>query len=745
MTGGLRRPHILILLCIFCGAGPSAPAARAADGGESVVILVNAASADSESVAAHYAEVRGVPEANICRVTCTTSESMSRREFDANVRRPLRRFLLDRGLAAERVPGAPLELKPQYLVSTYGVPVKIREDYSDATPEDVARRRGGENAASVDSELALIALPEYPLAGPRPNPLYEQAGPDAGAPLLFTARLDGPTPEIARGLVDAAVHAEKHGLFGIAYVDARDHGNPDYALGDDWMLDAAAALEEAGFFTRVDRSRKTFDPDMPMPDAAFYFGWYEPDFCGPMAREQFRFAAGAVAYHLHSGSAARIRTTRMGWAGPLLDKGAAATMGAVFEPYLSGTVDLGEFTRLFLSGKTFAESAHRATPGLSWMMTFVGDPLYAPFRPGRQEAARNGGRDRRWLDVREAVVAAGDDPGRALALCAKRGSDLLFVELAARALLRHGRVREAAAMYHKLARTAPDEYSSLRAYGRSGELLAGSDAAGGKLLALNEYAECIQTRPRSPHTLAIYRRALGLARSLGQADVEAALWSELADNFPDRAIGRFAAGELWAGGFRDTCAQPHVVVPRTAEPPSIDGKADDEAWEEAAAIDALPHLVGPANGQDSASIRVCFDAAALYVFAELSAGPNRAGLFPASSREETLVLTLSPRRDAERGVTIRVPDTRGGAGPGGVVWRSATPSDDNDGWRVEVRIPFAAIGGDPPAKGAVWAANFVREGVVLKFPFRAVETFQSWAQPDDDPLSHDCVGYLVFE
>ena len=729
---------------MLCGAGPFARAVCAADGGESVVILVNAASADSESVAAHYAEVRGVPEANICRVTCTTSEVMSRREFDAKIRKPLRQFLLDRGLATARTLDAPFELKPKYLVSTYGVPAKIREDYSDATPEDVARRRGGENAASVDSELALIALPKYKLAGSLPNPLYKLATPDAGMPLLFTTRLDGPTPEIARGLVDAAVHAEKHGLFGIAYIDARDHKNPEYDMGDDWMLDAAAALERAGFFTRVDRLNATFDPDMPMPDAALYFGWYEPGFCGPMAREGFRFATGAVAYHLHSGSAARIRTVRMGWVGPLLEKGAAATMGAVFEPYLSGTVDLGEFTRLFLSGKTFGESAHRATPELSWMMTFVGDPLYAPFRPDRQEAARHDERNRRWLDVREAVEASGDGPGRALAICSKHGSDPLFVELAARALLRHGRVREAAAMYHTLARIAVDEYSSVRAYGLSGELLAGSDLVGGKLLALNEYAECIQVRPRSPHTLDVYRKALGLARSLGQAQIESALWNELAENFPDEAIGRFAAGELWARGFRDMCEQPHLVVPRTAKPPSIDGRPGDEAWKEAAAIEELPNPVGSANGQASAKIRVCFDQSALYVFAEFPAEPHRDGLFPASSGEEALVLTLSPSRGAERGVTVRVPDTRGGVGSGGVVWRSA-PSTDDGGWRVEVRIPFSAIGGEPPAKGAIWAANFVREGSVLKFPFRTVETFRSWAQPDDDPLWYECAGYLVFE
>ena len=39
--------------------------------------------------------------------------------------------------------------------------------------------------------------------------------------ILLVARLDGPSAEIARGLVDKAVQAERDGLWGRAYFDAR--------------------------------------------------------------------------------------------------------------------------------------------------------------------------------------------------------------------------------------------------------------------------------------------------------------------------------------------------------------------------------------------------------------------------------------------------------------------------------------------------------------------------------------------
>jgi tetratricopeptide (TPR) repeat protein len=89
---------------------------------------------------------------------------------------------------------------------------------------------------------------------------------------------------------------------------------------------------------------------------------------------------GAFAYHLHSFSAASLRTTNRFWVGPLLAKGATATMGCVDEPYLSGTPDMAVFCARFIyAGFSFGEAACAAQPVLSWQTTVVGDPLYRPF------------------------------------------------------------------------------------------------------------------------------------------------------------------------------------------------------------------------------------------------------------------------------------------------------------------------------------------------------------------------------
>ena len=765
MRSPLVREMILLrALCVLFTLCATAAWAQGTAEGESVVVLVNSASEASEAVGAHYARKRGVPDSNICRITCTTAEAISRKRFDAQIRGPLRQFLLKRGLAREAKSGGLAALKVRYLVSAYGVPVKIREVYSEGRLEQ--RRKGLEkerkgtpkwhrqrNAASVDSELSVIARPGYVTSGWVRNPMHESR-PGAAYPLLFATRLDGPTPEIAKGLVDAALYAEEHGLFGVAYIDARGlKKGSRYRKGDEWLLAARDALKAAGCFTRVDdRSDETFHPDMPMPNAAFYFGWYEPHLCGPMAKKGFRFTRGAVAYHLHSGSAARLRKERIGWAGPLLSKGAAATMGAVFEPYLSQTPDVGEFTRQFLSGKTFGESAYAATGYLSWMMTYVGDPLYAPFRADRRKAALARKENRFWRDMHDAVTAAGKgSPERALDICSKHATAALFVELAARVRFRSGEAEESMKLYRKLAGMVKDDYSSVQAYAVIGDWLvrAGARPSAERLKrAMDTYAECVRAHPKSPHALLMYRKALRLARVLRLPKAETELWERLAANFSHRAIGRFAAGELWVRKLRRKSPLPSLEVPRTEERPAIDARPGDLAWKKAAAIEKLPFRLGPRHVSRRVRIRLCYNLYALFVLAEISLPARRIEV-----SDEAFELTLSPLRDAERAVRISVP--RHGKSPPGLSLKGARicvrTVQAKEGkrrreidWVAEIEIPFAALGLRRAPKDVSWSANVVHRCTVPRFPFKRATLFRSWAKADADPLEPACAGYLVF-
>jgi len=197
---------------------------------------------------------------------------------------------------------------------------------------------------------------------------------------LLVARLDGPSADIARGLVDKAMTAERDGLWGRAYFDTRGLAPTDsYYYGDKVILGASEICAHMGYEVSVDTNSATFPASYPLSQVAVYCGWYDWSASGPFTRPQVEFMPGAIAYHLHSFSAADIRSYSNNWVGPLLAKGATCTMGCVNEPYLGYTPNLIIFFGNLARGWTFGEAAWAAQAALSWQTTVVGDPLYRPY------------------------------------------------------------------------------------------------------------------------------------------------------------------------------------------------------------------------------------------------------------------------------------------------------------------------------------------------------------------------------
>ena len=378
---------MLLVLAIPCPAAP----------GDSAFVLFNYSVAESKAVATHYATARGVPTNQIIGLPLPAGETMTRTEFREQLQAPLLRELTARGLwklradAATREfnltnPPAVLESQIRFATLCYGVPVKIARDAALNEPNaDQVQPELRRNEAAVDSELALLPLAagRHQLTSALPNRNYAATNPAALHPtngLLLVARLDGPTAAIARGLVDKAREAERDGLWGRAYFDARGIREGGYLPGDEWIRKAAETTRRFGFETVLDDTAPTFSAGFPLSQIGLYAGWYDGTVSGPFTRESVEFLPGAVAYHLHSFSAHTLRTADKHWCGPLLARGATATMGCVEEPFLAGTPDLGVFFhRLTAAGWTFGEAAYAAQGSLSWQTTIVGDPLYHPF------------------------------------------------------------------------------------------------------------------------------------------------------------------------------------------------------------------------------------------------------------------------------------------------------------------------------------------------------------------------------
>ena len=65
----------------------------------------------------------------------------------------------------------------------------------------------------------------------------------------------------------------------------------------------------------------------------------------------------------------------------MLEKGVAATLGPVAEPYIQAFPMPDLFFPLVVEGRlTLAECYALSNPYWSWQMVLIGDPLYRPFK-----------------------------------------------------------------------------------------------------------------------------------------------------------------------------------------------------------------------------------------------------------------------------------------------------------------------------------------------------------------------------
>jgi uncharacterized protein (TIGR03790 family) len=432
MSARVCLPPVLIL------AAMCAPPAFALEPAE-LILIVNKNEPASGELAAYYARVRGVPAENIIPLDLPKDESISRRDYEAKLLRPLREAI---GSRRDKI---------RCLVCMYGVPLrvgdqepnadekaelaklapaireeeqaiqKIRDEIknlektskSDATGKDpllkkereqelktrteklapLTRKRGllsyAESTAAVDSELMMIWLEKYDLRRWQPNINHWQIPPkgrEGTTPVMLACRLDGPDPKVVRRMIDDAVETEKTGLKGKVYVDARgikldpkqDPYGTNYGGYDESMRDMAALLKDAGKMEVIlDDKEPVFAPNS-CPDAALYCGWYSH----AKFVDSATFVKGAVAWHLASSEAVSLRKPGSTyWCPNLLAKGACATLGPVAEPYTIGFPKPAEFFGFLATGKyTLAECYGKTVYFTSWMGTLIGDPLYNPFK-----------------------------------------------------------------------------------------------------------------------------------------------------------------------------------------------------------------------------------------------------------------------------------------------------------------------------------------------------------------------------
>jgi uncharacterized protein (TIGR03790 family) len=408
LTIGKEVYYALFLLLFYC----LTPCASCALEPSEILVVVNKRMPKSIDIAKYYMEKRSIPESHLLQLSLSLKETISRQEYDEMLKGKILKKLIE------------LSSEPRIstLVLIYGMPLKVEpSELSWDDKKEVRQFRKkkkdllqlpkpiGEKVklllkvltdkisvltrikerASVDSELALLEAEPYTLSGWVKNPYFLGFKSFSNVipkdKVLLVSRLDGPDASTVYRIIDDTLSAERYGLKGKAYVDARwsfseSETGSGYKFYDASLHKAAQYIEKR-MEVVIDDKESLFEENC-CKEAALYCGWYS------LSRyiDSFEWQPGSIGYHMASNECSTLKNAESSvWCLKMLQNGIAAVIGPVYEPYIQGfPVPELFFSHLVEGYMSLGEAYLVSIPYLSWQMILVGDPLYQPFSPVKE-------------------------------------------------------------------------------------------------------------------------------------------------------------------------------------------------------------------------------------------------------------------------------------------------------------------------------------------------------------------------
>jgi uncharacterized protein (TIGR03790 family) len=332
-------PRTITIILFACMLASPAPAV--ALGPRELAVVINVADPTSVEIGEYYARRRGVPTANVVRVTLPTGrDEITREEFEV----------------AKRGMDARLPASVQALALAWTTPFRVE-------------------CLSVTTAFAFGFDPTFCAQGcrpTRPSPYFDARSPAPFRDLHLRPAmlLAGSSVAEAKAMIDRGVASDSTFPTGTAYLlSTSDRARNTRAAGYERAEEAAAG--------RVRVERLEADELLERNDVLFYFTGRAV----VPGLETLRFLPGAIADHLTSVGGVltgRDQMSVLRW----LEAGATASYGTVTEPcnfpakFPQPAVVIGRYTH----GETALEAYWKsvAWPGQG---LFVGEPLAAPFRP----------------------------------------------------------------------------------------------------------------------------------------------------------------------------------------------------------------------------------------------------------------------------------------------------------------------------------------------------------------------------
>ena len=334
-----------------------------------VVVVKNLNSADSVAIADYYALKRKLPVENVCAVRMTDVEECSHKEYEEQLKGPLKQFL------------AKLNHPIDYIVLTKGIPIRIHEGMS-----------GG---LSVDSLVVTMDKPEFPgfpggvEPGDTGNPYFQKAERFSHARfgIYLVTRLIGYTRADCLHLVDNSLAAKwRKGAFLLH--TGPGHKDAGFRTINEGMHRANEILTSR-HLTSILSTGDGFPGDHK--DLMGYYSWGSNDLkFKKRAYNSLGFAPGGIAETAVSTSARTFADPKAPWQSLIADlvaQGVTGCKGYVSEPGVMAMAHADILFDRYTAGFNLAESFYSASRRTHCKDMVIGDPICAPY--SKEQAARS--------------------------------------------------------------------------------------------------------------------------------------------------------------------------------------------------------------------------------------------------------------------------------------------------------------------------------------------------------------------
>lgn len=392
---------VAVLSPLLARADLPALAAPQRHSADEVLLLINADSPISKSIAADYVQKRGIQNT----LDLHTPDSALKTQYETLP-------FADYTASIETPVAAYLKTHPaiNFIVTTKGIPLRISASDTGQRPEHSPPETP--LTTSLDSHLAAIDYPartdttKIQITGSGAtgagylNRYYNSAEPFSHAKFggYLVSRLDGYTEADAKALTARALAAEKHLGPGKFFFDVQPLfklGNPDeqpapikgtVITAESPWSDYNADMQKAHAFLTAHHIPSEIDLSPPFmgdrTDLAGYFSWGSNDArYSPGAYGSLRFQPGAILDTAVSTSGRTFLPTRGGQSliADLIPHGATCLKGYTDEPLLQANASPTILVAHYTAGYTMAESFAAASHFTRWQDLLLGDPLCAPY------------------------------------------------------------------------------------------------------------------------------------------------------------------------------------------------------------------------------------------------------------------------------------------------------------------------------------------------------------------------------